>query len=415
MKRLVIAHALAALLAGTSGFAFAQTAETVSVLETPTANSVPDMINLLHQREWVRLDENGKVTGKLFVLSSAGEVEGRIGAKIVVSRDGKAIYETVTDVDGAFELNGLKPGAYALQSRGDYTFAAYALHVLPADSKHLTADLEVYASVIPAARASELLNGSMVPAELAVEEDAYYRDFEKDPLAAQRKFNDSHKVALRDGALVGRVSRPGWTFNEQDLTGTLAQVVRDGIVVSKVAVGKDGYYRVEKLEPGVYDLFVTGDDGFAVLSFEAVQPAEPVAAVGGGARLVSTQIGLASDCLSCEMIYQPEVSACSTCGGEIVQAPIVNDCGCPDGGCGCGVGAPIMGGGFGGPGGFAGGGYAGGGGFGGAGGGFGGAGGGGLGGGIGGVGGLLGIAGLATGITALSNNDSFSVATRIAP
>lgn len=403
MKLTLARISLAALLAAVGGFASAQAPEAVLVLEG-AATSSPDMINLLHQREWVRLDDNGNVTGKLSVLNAEGAVEGRVGSKIVVSRNGKAVLETISDVDGAFVLAGLKPGAYAIQSRGDFTFAAYALHVLPAASKHLATDLEMYASVIPSQRASELLNSSMVPVDLDAGQDVYYREFAKDPLAEKREFNKSHKVALRDGALVGRVSRPGWTFGEQDLTGTIAQIVREGKVVAKTPVGKDGYYRVEKLEPGVYDLFVSGDDGFAVLAFEAVESNEPVASKNGtAARLVSTQVGMASDCLSCEMIYQPEFNACSSC--QVAQAPILSECD------NCGEAAPVMGGGFAGPGGFAGGGAGGGfgGGAGGGGGGFGAAG--------GGIGGLLGIAGLAVGITALSNNDSFNanLGTLIAP
>lgn len=407
MKLTFARISLAALLAGIGSFVQAQAPEVISVLEE-AGNSAPDMINLLHQREWVRLDESGKISGKLSILTAKGEAEGRVGAKIVVSRDGKAILETMSDVDGSFVLEGLKPGAYAIQSRGDYTFAAYALHVLPADAKHLSTDLEMYASVISAQKATELINTLMVPADLEASEDVYYREFSTDPLAEKREFNKSHKVALRDGALVGRVSRPGWTYSEQDLTGTMAQIVREGEVIAKTPVSKDGYYRVENLEPGVYDLFVSGDDGFAVLAFEAVQPSEPLAAKAAGAHLVSTQVGMASDCLCCEMIYQPEVTACNSC--EIAQAPVINECDT----CAAGLvdAAPVMGGGFAGPGGF-GGGFGGG-----AGGGFGGgAGGGGFGGGAGGLGGLLGVAGLAVGITALSNDDGFNAnqASLIAP
>lgn len=375
--------------------ALAQEEVAPSILEG-TEVQAPDMINLLHQREWVRLDNDGIVKGTLLTLEQDGTKVGRVGAKVVVSKDGKALFETVSDVGGEFSIEGLKPGTYALQSRGDLTFAAYALHVLPSNTKHLTTDLEVLACVIPEAKATELIAMDAAPADWEGVQDVYYRHHEKDPIANDRKFNNSPQIVLRDGDLVGRVSRPGWTYGEQDLTGTVAQIVRDGEVLRKAAVSKDGYYIVKDLEPGVYDLFVSGDDGFAVLAFEAVAAKEPVAVNGMAPRFVSAQIGMASDCLCCELIHQPEITACSTCQEVIVEEIVaIEGCGCEVDACGCGAPSPMMGGGFAGGGGF----YGGGGGFGGGGGGFGG------GGGLGGLGGLLGVAGLAVGVAALADDD----------
>lgn len=364
-----------------------------SVVEQPAATG-SQHINFLHQREWVRLNADGSIAGKLSVLSPSGQTEARIGAKVIVSRDGVAVAETTTDERGAFMLAGLKPGTYAIQCRGDYTFAAYALHVLPADASHLTTDLEIYASVIPVDRAAELLAGDLVPADLQAESNVYYRNHAKDPIADERKFNNTHKVVLRDGNLVGRVSRPGWAFGEQDLTGTIAQIVQDGKVIGKTSVNKDGYYEIKNVVPGVYDLFINGDDGFAVLSFEAVAGVEPLASKAGSIRMVSAQIGMASDCLCCEMIQAPELNACSTCA-PIIAPPIVEEivavgepCGLPVDSCGCAP-APVCGGGY--AGGFGGGGF--------------GGGGGGFGGGMGGIGGLLGVAGLAVGVAALADDD----------
>ncbi len=385
-------YSLCLLLVALSFNAHGQELESVIERSVEGVDSA-EHINFLHQREWVRLGANGIVDGKLLVLSSEGSTDTRIGAKVIVSRDGKAILETTTDGSGAFQLGGLEPGTYAIQCRGDYTFAAYALHVLPANAKHLSSDLEIYASVIPAARANELLAGDLVPVELSTGRDEYYRTHDQDPIAEDRKFNNSPKVVLRKNALVGRVSRPGWAFAEQDLRGTVAQIVQDGVVVGKTSVGKDGYYEIADVKPGVYDLFVTGDDGFAVLAFEAIAAGdEPVATKAGGVRMVSMQVGMVSDCLCCELVQQPEITACSTCGPpvpvieEVVS--IVEPCGCGQDPCGCG-GAPVCGGGY--AGGFSGGG---------------GYGGGGGGGGFGGIGGLLGVAGLAIGVAALADDDN---------
>ena len=116
-----------------------------------------------------------------------------------MSRDGQAILETESDVDGSFKLEGLEPGTYAIQCRGEYTFAAYALHVLPSDASHLSSDLEVYASVIPEARATELIASNLVPGDLEVGSDSYYRNFKADPIAGER--SSITRIALLFGTV----------------------------------------------------------------------------------------------------------------------------------------------------------------------------------------------------------------------
>ena len=373
--------------------------EQASILEGRSA----DMINMLHQREWVRLDDRGGIAGTLMTLTTDGSREARVAATIVISKDGESIVETKSDASGRFTLEGLKPGTYALQARGDVTFAAFALHVLPAGADHLSSNLDVYASVIPAADATRLISADVAPADWDAGQDVYYRVHRQDPIAEQRKFNDSHQVVLRNGDLVGRVSRPGWTYAEQDLSGGIAQIVRDGEVIRKAPIGRDGYYVVKNLNPGVYDLFVTGDDGYAVVAFQAVRGSQQktvastpfegaakfVSTEVGAPQLVSTDVGMVSDCLCTEMIQPPEITACSTCSEEIIieeEIIAIDECGCGLDPCLCEAPAPCCGGGMVGGGGFYGGG--GGGGFGG----FGGA-------------GILGAAGLAIGVAALADDD----------
>lgn len=380
------------------------------------AVSEQDWINLLHQRQWVRLDANRSIQGHLKTLSARGDAENRAGATIIISKNGETLSQTKSGFDGKFSFEELDPGTYALMVNGEVTFAAYALHVLPNNASHLSSDLVVYASAVRRQRARALVAESFVPAELNSEDwDAgnseFYREFKTDPLAKSRRFNGTHQVALRDGKLVGRISRPGWRFMEQDLTGTVAKIVKNSQVLHEVSVGQDGYFVIEEFKPGIYDLFVSGEDGFAVLAFEAVSPSEMVGVaesrlprfVGLGRRHRQRRC---SDCLCCELVQQPEVACCEEAVVEEVAA--VEPCGCGMDPCGCDALAPAMGGGLVGGGGFYGG--AGGGGFGGGGGGFGGVG--------GGLGGVAGIAGLAVGVAALADNDdgfNLNQATLIVP
>ncbi len=358
------------LVAGfSSSFAFAQE-------EVKPAVSIVDQVNVglinhLHQREWVQLDARGQLTGQLGVLDVSGRFVSKSDVQISLTKDDKVVQEIVTGPDGKFSITGLETGTYAFTSRSSGTFAAYALHVLPHNSSgKLSSHMEVVASVVGDKQAEEIVRSHVVPADIGAV--AYYRSFQKDPLAEKREFSDSPAIALReDGKLVGRVSKPGWQFSEQDLTGNVAHILQRGNLVAHVPVSRDGYFEVPNFKPGVYDLIVAGDDGVAALGFEAVSMEQKLAERNSKKRFVALQGAAPVDTLCCEMVEQP---CCG--GGEMIGETV--------------VGAPIGGGFVGGGGGLGGGGL--------------GGGGGGLGG-IGGLGGLLGIAGLAVGVAALADDD----------
>ena len=357
-----------------------------AVPTAPVILSAPDFINTLQQREWVSLNANGELEGKVNALNTDGELQSLADVSVALMLDGKEIAKAITDKDGAFAFAGVAPGTYALVAKSENAFSTYALHVL-ATGASLQTSLTVYAANIGEAKTRELVEANWVPEESA---QSYYRNHQEDPLAESRKFNDSHRIRLQNGNLVGRVSRPGWGYSEQDLSGTVAHVLKNGEVVGTSSVKSDGFFTIAGLEPGVYDLFVGGEDGIAVVGFQAVAGTEGVAQKDvEGSVLVSAQTGY-SDTLCCEMVQPVDIAP------PVMQQEIVMD------DPGVIIGEPVMGGGFAAPGGGFGGGMGGG-----------GMGGGGLGGGGGagiggaGIGGLLGIAGLAVGVAALGNNDNF--------
>lgn len=372
---------LCGVLLATCSIARAQSTE----LQAEALKGGPDIINRLHQREWVRLHEDGKVYGRVVVIENKGNLSGRVDNNVILSRDGKIVQQTKSGTDGWFELEGVEPGTYALQAVGEYSFATFALHVLPADASHLASSLDVYTTTI-GNKVRDLLISSMVPTELQVGKDQYYRSHSHDPIAVSRQFNRDHQVKLQDGNLIGRVSRPGWSFNEQDLSGTIAHVLKGGDVVQKAQVDKDGYYKIEGLSPGIYDMLVAGVDGYAAFKFEAVSEfsAEEthVTSKSNDVHLVSTGSDLTkfvsmvqSDCLNCELVSQADVLPTAT----VAEGAVAGECDT------CGVVESVGGGSA--P--CCGGGYAGGGGGGGGGGFFGG-------------GGMLGLASTAGGVVALA-------------
>jgi hypothetical protein len=339
-------------------------------------------LNPLCVNQWVGLTANKSINGRLVAFDDTGEVLPRRAVEVSLVQKGKTISQAITDADGEFQFKDIAAGTYNFVAQSDYCFATFGIHVLPAGSGSPTS-FAACAATLPATDAKELMKDNWVPSEAAVP-----RFFERDPLVDKRVVANTPRVHLQNGDLLGQVSRPGLPISEQDLTGNVAHIFKAGRSIAAAPIGRDGKFRIASLEAGIYDLVVVGEDGNAVIGFEAVGP-KPIASNQSAdvARLVSFQ--------DIANTLNIELAAPTVIGqeAEVVPSPPVQDTAMD-----AGFGQPLMGGGFSVPGG----GFPGGAGFGG------GAGGGGGGIAGGGLGGLLGIAGLAVGVAAISGNDNFN-------
>ena len=339
---------------------------------------VPAFIDSLYVNQWIALNSNGGISGKLVGLDSTGTAAPRPAVEVVLVQNGKPVTGTTTDADGGFTLQGLVPGTFTFVAKSDFTFATFGLNVLPAASGS-PSSLNVCASTIPYGQAFQIISESWVPGSNMVGGSK----FESDPLGSDRGMVTTTKVNLQNGDLVGRVSRAGLPLNDQDLSGNVAHVFQGGRKVADAPVGRDGSYRIKSLAAGVYDLIIVGKNGTAAVGFEAVDSKAVTSTSSVGAtRLVALEVPV--DSLNIELADTTDLPP-----GQVPPPVIEEFVGPP-----MEMGGPIVGGGFAGPGG------------GGFGGGAGGGGGGGIGG--GGIGGLLGIAGLAVGVAALADDDEFT-------
>ena len=347
---------------------------------------VPAFIDSLYVNQWVALNAGNGISGKLVGLSDTGAVAPRPAVQVSLIQNGKAVSNSVTDIDGAFSLQGLVPGTYTFVAKSDFTFATFGVNVLPASSGS-PSSINACASTIPFGLAQQIISESWVPSTTVSKVAA----FDKDPLGSNREVVTTTKVNLQNGDLVGKVSQAGLALSEQDLSGNVVHVLQGGRIVADAPVARDGSYRVKGLAAGIYDMIIVGKNGTAAVGFEAVGPSPLSKNVSAnGTRLVAVQQTV--DSLNIELANTTDLPVAE----DVPPAGPVVELGAPMGD----FFAPSMGGGFGAPGGGFGGG---------AGGGFGGGAGGGGGGigGAGGIGGLLGIAGLAVGVAALSEDDQF--------
>jgi hypothetical protein len=384
MRRTFIASLAGLLLMGSASVAQESLPSAPVVVETATTAN--DLLNQTFSTEWISLDPQGGVSGRVGALDVAGGWVPKPGVLASINVNGKVIAATSSDAEGNFYFPKVQPGTYGFTAKSDYSFAAFAIHVYPAGTP-LPTTLQVAATRVPAAQARQIIRQNWVPGDY----ENYYRYQPLDPLGGNRQVAEGNKVRLVDGSLNGRVSRPGWSYGEQDLSGNVAHILTSGTVVTTAPVQKDGTFQVKNLDAGVYDLIVVGRDGVAAIGFEAVGP-QPLARNAADVHFVSAAVQV--DTLNIELINPSDALVETPEFVEIVP-PLPFD---------PALGPPPMLGGF--PGG-AGGGMGGG-----------GLGGGGAGGGLGGggIGGLLGIAGLAAGVAALSDDDSFNanLATQIA-
>lgn len=382
IKRLGLA-ALIAVSASVTAQAQVTLLPPESVQPAAAGTEAGSVINETAQREWVQLSATGSISGGFKRYISNDQSVNEAGARITLTRDGRIVAEVRTDATGSFVVDRLAPGTYGLIAKSPTAVAAFALHVLPhGASATLPSDVDIYGASASGPVVEELLRKFLIPGGST---GGYYRDYKTDPLGDRRISTKQPIVRLRDGnVLVGRISKPGWEYSQQDLSGSVVHILQNGRLITTAGVNREGFFQIPNFAPGTYDLVVVGS-GVAVTGFRAVAPNQKVSQSAAKVVYVSFQGDDSGDTLNIEMIDPTDWYTGSTDqlppGTEDPNAP--------------GMFAPFPGGGFAGPGGFGGG----------AGGGAGGA-----GGGLGGAGGLIGLAGLGAGIAALSSNsDGFNL------
>ena len=276
------------------------TVDTLAVPITPVSAVNSDLLNPTSAAEWISLDAESGVNGKLGALDEAGVWVAKPGVAVSLSINGKLVSQSVTDVSGQFRLANVRPGTYAFVASSNYSFSTFGVHVYAKGTDFPTL-MEVTTTNIPVSQARAIVKDHWVP---NISSQDYYRVLASDPLGASRTVS-GYKIRLIDGDLAGRVSRPGWGFGEQDLSGNVAHVIRAGSVIATAAVQADGRYVVKDLAPGVYDLIVAGDDGVAAVGFEAVGP-EPLASKRTSkVHLVSQDT--AADSINLELVLPSDV------------------------------------------------------------------------------------------------------------
>ncbi|TWU59204.1 hypothetical protein Poly51_19900 [Rubripirellula tenax] len=378
----------------------------------------PRVVNHLTMNQWVRTEDGGQLTGRVFLPGIGGKAEALKGVTVAMkSRDGQVLRAT-TDAKGMFELSDVSSGVYALTARGENVFACCAMHVV--DSS-MSADVELPSQAdIAVANVDYTVVNTAVIRYMPVNSQSLESSLESaklDVLKDRIRSQDVFRVVQTEGGMKGRIHVAGAKFDALgDAQLTNVFLFKDGMEIDRKVTDQLGAFSFANVATGNYSIMAIGPDGIGLIGFELVDAnvvSETASNVGAdGTQLVGFGLfgnhhNIGNQCCCEEFAIQvapcPEVV---TCVEEVIiqEAPIVETI--VDQGCGCGVPGEVMEGevvmdGYGTPlnGGY-GGGFGGGGGFSGGGGGFGGG-----GGGFGGIGGLAGLAATGAIIAATTSND----------
>ncbi len=251
---------------------------------------------------YVQLDDQNRLTGTVSAIrQDTYDAVPVSGLDVKLVRQGQPVASSVTDAGGMFTTGVVQPGAYTLCISGQQGFLAYGVQVvesatlgqefeLPSPDDAATMETpsasprqvlyrtaqddpiatRITAAVIPPTHTAlkEIMDGLPIGSQLSsVSENATRINVEKSVVA--RGF----QVTLRpDGTLVGRLAplqSPIDTpirFQEMNV-----YLIQSDEIRAQVIADPDGNFVFSDVDPGVYGFAAVGRDGFAALSFQALE------------------------------------------------------------------------------------------------------------------------------------------------
>lgn len=225
---------------------------------TPVVASASSMkINALRNHT-ITINEDGEVQGRVATINhKSRDAHGVSDATVYFVQNGKIVEKGYSNDDGTFVVNGLKEGIYSFVAAGEFSFATCGVNVVKSDDRQ--SYLEI-AAIAPNVKAVRDIITNELPESIRSE---VRRNFAKSDRA---QVLGSNRVELEGDVLRGEVV----SFVSDKITKTQAHLFRGAEKVNEFSINGDGTFEVEGVEPGVYDIVVTGDQGLAAVSFEAV-------------------------------------------------------------------------------------------------------------------------------------------------
>ena len=325
--------------------AFILSMSVVAIAETPPLTDagsaqVGEAVNHLTMNQWVRLSDNGTLSGRAFLPKAGGQSIGLEDVSVaVVSRDGKVL-QAKTDDQGRFKISNVNSGVYALTARGNDVFACCAMHVV--DSEQATKlEFPATADIAMANVDFTVVNTAMIRylPPTVKSQDFKFSKLNFDGLKDQVCGQDLFRVAQSDKGMKGRLHVAGAVADELSNAGlTNVFLFKDAMEIDRTLSGETGVFEFETVEPGFYSILAIGPSGLGLIGFELVDPAELETTATTNVGADGTQlVGFGhhqNQCCGCcpefAMQVAPMPQVCSIVQETIVEQPMIveNACGC---------------------------------------------------------------------------------------
>ncbi|WP_158222757.1 hypothetical protein [Rhodopirellula sp. MGV] len=243
---------------------FTRAAATLALMASAGYSSAADVT----EHQWVRAS-NGAVKGRV-VVPRGDSISAVRNAKVhLINANGSlAVGEVESDNTGRFTMTGVRPGVYTLVIQGEHSFACCAMHVV--DSLvPLKDQFEIAAGAVDAKVVRNVMVRYLPNNEGS--SDIVF-DPSTNPLTSGRaQTGESIRIRQFEGGMKGRLARAGLS-DHPGAGASNVMIYKDGSEVARTTTDAEGYFAVQKLEPGSYTVIGSGRDGFGVLGVELVDP-----------------------------------------------------------------------------------------------------------------------------------------------
>ncbi len=226
-------------------------------------------LNNLFSHQWVHTTAEQQLKGTVVTL--VGQDTLNVSSiKVMLAKQGRIVATTQSDTDGEFVFESVFPGYYSIIAAAENSFATYGLAVMSDESgSHLPGSVELRVIRPKSDDIRRILNTDTIPTRDIGNDERAVRD----PISAKRVFAKSHRVmSTKDGKVIGHLSRLGMDPELVDMSQMKAMLLKDGQVIARSDVTKEGAFEFEGVEPGCYGFAAAGNKGVAAVAFCVVKP-----------------------------------------------------------------------------------------------------------------------------------------------
>lgn len=223
-------------------------------------------LNTLSPGQWISIDVNGGINGRVMTLRGNSYEEVGEGYQVALVGNGAVLSSTSTTRDGKFRFQNVSTGVFTIVAKGKDAFAVYAITVLPPMLSERSSLTLVTAPGLGIEKLLPTLVSSLNPIG-----SASGPGFGPVYSETARRVVDSYRVQQSEaGGFFGTVSIPGVPIGAIDFSRMRVRIYRNGSQIDDFPVTAEGRYEVTEIGSGPFGAVFQGPNGFAVLGIEVV-------------------------------------------------------------------------------------------------------------------------------------------------